>query len=274
MQYHPMPVIIVSSLTPTGCQLALKALKFGAVEVMHKPQVDSPHKLREVMILLIDKIKAVALIRANIQDKKALTVKIPPRIYTKKIISNKIIAIGASTGGAEAIRAILSCLPINSPPIVIVQHMPERFTKAFAESLDKQCQIEVREAKDRDELRPGLALIAKGDRHLILCRNGLKYFVELNQGPLVCRQRPSVEILFNSVAKCAQKNAIGVILSGMGNDGAKGLLNMRKQGAFTIAQDKESCVVYGMPREAVKLQAVNKEIPLSQIPAEIIRQCQ
>lgn len=274
MQHHPMPVIILSSLTPAGCEMAIRAFELGATEVMHKPELDVSYKLNEMIILLTDKIKAAAATRyrftsgAKKQEKKEKTVlEMSSLIKT----TDKVIAIGASTGGTEAIREVLPMLPASFPGIVIAQHMPEHFTASFANSLGRQCQMEVKEAADGDTVRPGLVLIARGNYHMLFRRSGARYYVEVKQGPLVCRQRPSVEVLFDSVAKYAGKNAIGVILTGMGNDGAHGLLHMREAGAYTIAQNEETCVVYGMPQEAVKLNAAEKILPLDEISRELVR---
>jgi two-component system chemotaxis response regulator CheB len=185
--------------------------------------------------------------------------------------TERIVAIGTSTGGTQALEVVLTALPRVCPGIVIVQHMPEKFTEAFANRLDGICKIEVKEASNNDRVLPGRALIAPGGKHMVLRRSGAQYFVEVLDGPLVNRHRPSVDVLFRSVAKVAGKNALGIIMTGMGDDGAAGLLEMRKANAFTIAQDEASCVVFGMPKEAIKLGAANKIIPLNEIPGEIVR---
>ncbi len=274
MEHQPMPVIILSSLTPAGCETALKAMELGAVEVMEKPALDVSHKLNEMIIILTDKIKAAAQTKYRFmtrdKQEKKKTRQITPSTAMIKT-TDKVVAIGASTGGTEAIRSIIPVLPPSFPGIVITQHMPEQFTKSFADSLSKQSQMEVREARDGDTVRPGLVLIAKGNYHMLLRRSGARYYVEVKQGPLVCRQRPSVEVLFDSVAKFAGKNALGVILTGMGNDGATGMLHMKEAGAVTIAQDEASCVVFGMPKEAIKSGGAQKILPLDDIAGELIR---
>lgn len=274
MSYYPMPVIILSSLTPAGCEMALKAYELGAMEVMHKPELDVSYKLNEMIILLTDKIKAVYQTKYRFARKKKLEEIKHTKVYQMSSLiktTDKVVAIGASTGGTEAIRAILPLLPPGFPGVVITQHMPENFTKSFADSLNKICQIEVKEAENNDTVRPGLALIARGNYHMVFKRSGARYYVELKQGPLVCRQRPSVEVLFDSVAKYAGNNAIGVILTGMGNDGATGMLHMKEAGVYTIAQDEESCVVFGMPNEAIKAGGVDKILPLDQIAGELVK---
>ncbi len=273
-KYYAMPVVVLSSLTPASSEIALKALELGALEVMHKPVGDSPYKLQEMIVMLIDKIKAAA--QAKLTDEtlgKRRFASVSPKMIAMVRALDKIIAIGASTGGVEAVRSILLSLPPVFPGIVIAQHMPEHFTKAFADDLRKHCKIEVREAKNGDGIHPGLALIAPGNYHLLLASASGRYYVEVKDGPLVCRQRPSVDVLFNSISKCAGKNAIGLILSGMGRDGAEGLLKMRDAGAFTIAQDEASCVVFGMPKAAIDNGAVTKVLPLGDIPRELITQC-
>ncbi len=272
MRHHPMPVIIVSSLGEQGGQVALRALDLGAAEVVAKPAAS--YSVQDMSAQLIEKIKAAAIMR-----------KIPTRVQQSDRAENfsksnallkttfKILAIGASTGGTEALKTVLTHLPAQMHPILIVQHMPEFFTKAFAERLDSQCQIRVKEAEDQELVAPGKALIAPGNKHLVLKRSGANYYVELKSGPLVFHQRPSVEVLFQSVAKYAGANALGVILTGMGKDGATGLLAMKKAGAYTIAQDENSSVVYGMPKEAVAIDAVSKILPLSEISQALVNAC-
>lgn len=275
MKFYPLPVIMVSAYTEEGCETTLNALEFGAVDVMLKPRMDLQNRLPELSIQLIDKVKAAARVKirkgaASASKKEAAA---PAGTLNHGMVksADKIIAMGASTGGTEALRDVLMRMPQNSPPIMVVQHMPENFTAAFAQRLNKQCAIEVREAKSGDTLKPGLALIAPGNDHLLLKRSGSRYFAELQNTPLVCRHRPSVEVLFDSVAKYGGANAIGVIMTGMGNDGAQGLLNMRQAGARTIAQDEASCVVFGMPKEAIKLDAAEKIVPLHKISETILQ---
>jgi len=269
MKYHPMPVIIVSSLAKKGCDVALKALELGAAEVMGKP--GESYSVGDMSEQLTEKVKAVAYIKPS---------KMIPLSYTKPEIkynsnaliktTNKIIAIGASTGGTEALREVLTTLPGDMPPIVIVQHMPQHFTKSFADRLNDMCELSVKEAEDHDLVSPGNVLIAPGNKHMVLRRSGAQYYVEIQDGPLVFHQRPSVETLFISVAKYAGSNAIGVILTGMGRDGANGLLEMKKAGAYTIAQDESSCIVFGMPKEAIQLGAAMKVESLKRIPTTLI----
>lgn len=276
MKYYPCRVIVVSSLAEAGGEVALKAMEYGALEVLAKPGV--AYAVNDMTKQLIEKIKAVALIPEwrlqSVQEKVFEAVSVANNATNSALIrtTNKIIAIGASTGGTEAIKEVLQRLPASIPPIIIVQHMPPYFTRAFAGRLDKACALRVKEAEDNEILSPGKALIAPGNRHIELLRNGAVYCIRLQDGPLVHNQRPSVEVMFQSVARYAGKNAIGVILTGMGRDGAQGLLAMRKQGAYTIAQDENSCVVFGMPREAVEIGAAMNVVPLSEIAAWIVRQ--
>lgn len=268
MQHFPIPTIVVSSLTQKGGQLAMEALDAGAVDVMCKP--GGSYSVGDMSIDLIEKIRGaarVSLSKTSSTDGKA--VKKPKRLAMTRT-TNKVVAIGASTGGTQALLAVLSALPIGSPGIAVVQHMPENFTKSFAERLDSLCDIDVAEAKDKDTIIPGRALIAPGNHHMILNRSGASYFVRVKKGPLVNRHRPSVDVLFKSVAKFAGGNAVGVILTGMGSDGAAGLLEMKKEGAYTIAQDEASCVVFGMPNEAIKMGGTEKIDTLSRIPARIL----
>lgn len=263
MRYQPMPVIIVSSLTAKGSALALDAMDAGALEVLCKP--GSAFSVAEMTEQLVQKIRAVRW--AHVRRAEAPTGAAAARPATLSIAqtTHKIIAIGASTGGTEAIREVLMRFPANAPGTVIVQHMPAYFTTSFAERLNQLCEIEVREAQDGDSIRPGLALIAPGNYHMLLRRSGARYYVEVRDGPTVCLQRPSVEVLFKSVARYAGANAVGAILTGMGSDGAKGLLEMRQAGAWTIAQDEKTSVVYGMPAKAVEFGAAAIQLPLQKI---------
>jgi two-component system chemotaxis response regulator CheB len=270
MKHFPLPVIIVSSLAQSGGEVALRALELGAIDVMAKP--GSSYSVKDLSEQLIDKIKSVSSIRRF--PNTNLTEKLPSKQVTSSSsmlkTTNKIIAIGASTGGTEAIKEVLERLPPSMPPILIVQHMPENFTKSFANRLNSLCSLEVREAVDGELAAPGKVLIAPGNKHMILKRSGASYYVEVKDGPLVFHQRPSVEVLFSSVARYAGKNAIGVIMTGMGRDGAKGLLEMKEAGAYTIAQDERSCIVFGMPKEAILLGAAVRIASLDIIPHEII----
>ena len=269
MKHRPMPVIIVSSLAQSGGEVAVKALELGAAEVLAKP--GTSYSVKDMSIQLVERIRAVSGIKSfrTLTEMKRPEVRQPAGNAMLRT-TNKIIAIGASTGGTEAIREILVQLPVDTPPIVIVQHMPQYFTKSFAERLDSLCLLNVKEAVDRELLSPGKVLIAPGNSHMILKRSGASYYVEIKDGPLVFHQRPSVEVLFRSVARYAGANAIGVILTGMGRDGAGGLLEMKNAGAFTIAQDESTCVVYGMPKEAVAAGAAAKVLPLDKIPGELV----
>lgn len=270
MKHYPLPVIIVSSLTRNGGKLSLEAMEKGAVDVIAKP--GEAYTVGDMSEQLAEKIRAAARVdisRYSRQDAAAAK----PSVTSTKALSettNKILAIGASTGGTEAIKDVLTRLPRNIPGTVIVQHMPPNFTTAFANRLDGLCEFEVREAKDGDSVRPGLALIAPGNYHMLLSRSGANYYVKVKSGPLVHHQRPAVDVLFKSVARYAGANAAGVILTGMGKDGAEGLLEMRNSGAKTIAQDEASCVVYGMPKAAVEIGAAERIKPLYDIPGTIL----
>ena len=269
MAHYPIPAIVVSSLSPQGSRVAVEALAAGAVEVMCKP--GESYMVGDMARELVEKIK----IAASVQVKRIVPVSANSTIVRDSLAmtktTNKVVAIGASTGGTQALEALLRRLPANSPAIVIVQHMPENFTKAFADRLDSVCQIEVREAVNGDAVVRGRALVAPGNHHLLLNRSGANYFVQVKQGPSVNRHRPSVDVLFKSVAKFAGANAVGVILTGMGADGAAGMLEMKNTGAYTIAQDEASCVVFGMPKEAINLGGANIVLPLDNIGAEVLR---
>lgn len=268
MQHHPMPVIVLSSLTPKGGKTAMDALSAGAVEVMCKP--GPAYSVGEACRILAEKIKVASRARIDkniVARSQSTSVKRLHMVET----TNKIFAIGASTGGVQALAQVLSALPANAPGTLVVQHMPAQFTTSFAERLDNECAVNVREAQDGDRVLPGRVLIAPGGLHMLLQRSGANYYVAVKDGPPVCRQRPSVEVMFDSVAKFAGANAVGAILTGMGNDGAGGLLNMRKSGAHTVAQDEASCVVFGMPKEAIERGAAEKVAPLSEIAQNLIR---
>ena len=257
MKHKPMPVVIVSSLTPKGSDLALEAIEAGALEVVSKPS--AAYSVGDMGEVLAEKVRGAA--KANMSKKRELAVEkpVPEKIASTALseTTNKLIAVGASTGGTEAIRRVLEPLPANSPGTLVVQHMPAQFTKSFAERLDTLCKIRVKEAEDGDTITNGLALVAPGNYHMILDRSGARYFVRIRQGPRVHHQRPAVDVLFKSTARHAGANAVGIILTGMGADGAEGLAAMKSAGAVTIAQDENSCVVFGMPMEAVKQNAVH-----------------
>jgi two-component system, chemotaxis family, protein-glutamate methylesterase/glutaminase len=277
MSQHPIPVVIISSLTAKGTETALKALEFGAIEVIAKPQMDTKKFIEESKIRLCDAVKAAGMAKikrraiANdftVQPKYSADAILPKAIVTETSMlrtTELVVAVGASTGGTDALRIFLESMPHDSPGIVIVQHMPENFTKSFANRLNELCQITVKEAENGDTVIRGRALIAPGNHHMLLKRSGAKYYVEIKDGPLVNRHRPSVDVLFRSTARFAGRNAIGIIMTGMGDDGARGLLEMKEAGAHTIAQDEKSCVVFGMPNEAIKLGAAEKIMSLDQI---------
>ncbi len=269
MRYYPLPVIVVSSLTPTGSDTALEALRLGAVDVVAKP--GSAFSVKDVSKQLAQRIRAAATARitspAELQPRPAATATsggAPLRT------THKVLAIGASTGGTRAIEEVLRRLPPDTPGTVIVQHMPEHFTTSFAGRLDELCPMEVREAACNDPVVPGVALIAPGNSHMVVRRSGAKYFVVTKDGPPVHHQRPSVDVLFHSVAKQVGPNAVGVILTGMGADGAAGLHAMHQAGAQTLAQDEASCVVFGMPKEAIRLDAAEQVVPLEAMAERII----
>jgi two-component system chemotaxis response regulator CheB len=270
MAHHPLPVIIVSSLTPKGSAMAMEALEDGAVEVLAKP--GGSFSVGEMGAQLADKIRAASrarfLKRLPPPAKSASTAHLRGGALTQT--TNKVIAIGSSTGGTEALTQILTQMPPGSPGIVIAQHMPANFTRTFAERLNGLCHIRVKEGENNDSVLPGTCLIAPGNFHMLLKRSGARYFVEVKTGPLVHHQRPAVDVLFNSAAKYAGGNAVGVILTGMGADGAAGIKAMKEAGAKTIAQDEESCVVFGMPKEAIKTGCIDKVLSLKKIPQGIM----
>jgi two-component system, chemotaxis family, protein-glutamate methylesterase/glutaminase len=278
MAQHPIPVIIISSLAGHGSESAWKALELGAVEIIAKPSLGTKVFIEESRITICDAVKAAA--RAGVR--KAPRMEQPSPKHTADVMlarasgnamvqtTEKIIAVGASTGGTDAIKEFLERLPSDAPGIVIVQHMPEHFTRSFAARLDGLCKVSVKEAESNDSVIRGRVLIAPGSKHMLLKRSGARYFVEVRDGPLVCRHRPSVDVLFRSTARYAGKNAIGIIMTGMGDDGAKGLKEMREAGAYTIAQDEATSVVFGMPAEAIKLNGADKILPLPLIADEAL----
>jgi two-component system chemotaxis response regulator CheB len=275
----PIPVVICSALTGPETSIGLQALDEGAVEVVTKPRLGVKEFLYESAVTLVDAVRAAHRSRHKIPyaDHTAPA----PRLSADAVLAqrptanlalttDKVIALGASTGGTEALRAILEAMPPDAPGLVIVQHMPEGFTAAFAQRLNQSCRIDVKEAATGDRVVSGRALIAPGNRHTLVRRSGAVYVIEVVDGPLVSRHRPSVDVLFRSVAQAVGPNAIGVILTGMGSDGADGLLEMRLAGALTIAQDEASCVVFGMPKEAIDRGAVDRVVALGQIPNSIL----
>jgi two-component system chemotaxis response regulator CheB len=269
MQHHPLPVIVVSSLGRASCQAGIDALRLGAVDVMAKPS--NPSSVAEFGATLAAKVRAAASarVRASGSDEKRRA-EPRERIASGHFPPGAVIAIGASTGGTEAIQEVLTRMPAGSPGIVIAQHIPPVFSHAFAQRLNQICALEVREACDGDVLAPGLALVAPGNFHMVLRKSGEGYRVQVKDGPQVCYQRPSVDVLFDSAADVAGPAAIGVLLTGMGADGAQGMLRMKRSGARTIAQDEASCVVFGMPKEAIRVGAVDRVLPLSQIASAIL----
>jgi two-component system chemotaxis response regulator CheB len=286
MKGHPMPVVMVSSLTEVGCQTTLRALELGAVDFITKPKIDLREGMEEIAQDLIEKVKAAAQAKVRgmgtgsakrclspsplSEGGQAPAQKREPVPSAMIKTTDTIIAIGSSTGGTEAVKDVLMTLPPNTPPILITQHMPEHFTKTWADRMNQLCRISVKEAEDGDSVLPGHALVAPGSYHMTLVRSGARYTVRINQDPPVNRHRPSVDVLFASVAQYAGANAVGVILTGMGGDGAREMLTMKQAGAFTIAQDEASCVVFGMPKEAIKMGGVDKILPLSEISAAIV----
>ena len=284
MNQHPMPVVMCSSLTEEGSETLMQALEAGAVDVILKPRVDIKEHLLEAKLRICDVVKAAAhaAVRrrppSSLRDtprqvEKKLSADVimpPPVVHAMARTTEQVVCIGASTGGTESLREVLESLPADAPGMVIVQHMPEKFTAAFARRLDSLCRIEVKEAEDGDAVLRGRALIAPGNRHLLLQRSGARYHVAIKDGPLVSRHRPSVDVLFRSAAQYAGANAVGIIMTGMGDDGARGMLEMRKAGARTVAQDKDSCVVFGMPKEAIALGGVDRVVPLPAIAGEIM----
>ncbi|MCK4728856.1 MAG: chemotaxis response regulator protein-glutamate methylesterase [Desulfobacterales bacterium] len=270
MKYYPLPVIIVSSLTPKGGKLALEAIESGAVEVLSKP--GASYSVGDMKVQLADKIHAAARARVSKHgdDGAVESSAVTLSSHALQETTNKVIAIGASTGGTEALKKVLVQFPPTIPGVVVVQHMPPNFTTAFAERLNSLCAIEVKEAEDGDSVLPGRALVAPGNYHMLLRRSGARYYVSVKTGPMVCHQRPAADVLFKSTAEYAGSNAVGVILTGMGSDGARGMLKMREAGARTVGQDEASCVVYGMPKEAFKMGAVEKQVPLGRIAQEVI----
>ena len=284
MSQYPIPVVMCSSLAESGSETALKALEYGAVDIITKPKMGTKQFIEESRVRICDAVKGAAAARLGPLRAMRTMKEISPK-YTADVImekpnakamiqtTEKVVVVGASTGGTEALKVFLEMLPEDTPGIVIVQHMPENFTAAFAKRLDSICRITVKEAKDNDTVVRGRALIAPGNHHVLLKRSGARYYVEIKDGPLVSRHRPSVDVLFRSSARYAGKNAVGVIMTGMGDDGARGMKEMFDAGAVTIAQDEATCVVYGMPHEAVKQGGVNKVMPLQNIAFEILRLC-
>lgn len=281
MNQHPIPIVICSSLAGEGCETSFRALEYGAVEIITKPQIGTKVFLEESKVRICDIVKAAAKVKVKKKSFTKVQPKMTADVIMKKPVNNlatmhttdRVIVVGASTGGTEALRVFLEDLPLDCPGVVIVQHMPEKFTASFAQRLDSLCKVSVKEAETMDTLYAGRVLLAPGNKHMLLKRSGAKYFVEIRDGPLVSRHRPSVDVLFRSAARYAGKNAVGVILTGMGDDGARGMKEMKDAGAITIAQDEATSVVFGMPNEAIKLGGVDHIMPLQTIPREVIRLC-
>jgi len=284
MAQRPIPVVICSSLTEESSDVTIKALEAGAVDVVSKPRINTSEFLHESRMRICDVLRAAAharlaakpraAARVHVEAKHTADVILPPvrlgRAATH--VTDRIVCIGASTGGTEALRDILEALPVSSPGIVVVQHMPEKFTAAFAKRLDGLCAVSVKEAASGDIVLPGTVLVAPGNHHMALERAGRQYRIAIKDGPPVSRHRPSVDVLFRSAAQMAGPNAVGILLTGMGDDGARGLMEMKMAGARTIAQNEESCVVFGMPKEAIERGAADKIIPLDRIASEIIHE--
>lgn len=279
MSQHPIPVVICSSLAGSGSETALKALEYGAVEILEKPRLGTKQFLEESKVRICDVIRAAASVPTKRLSERPAPVA--PKLTADVILdkptskamvqtTEKVVVVGASTGGTEALRVFLEALPLDSPGILVVQHMPEHFTAAFAQRLNGICKVTIKEAEDNDTVIPGRVLIAPGNHHLLLKRSGARYYVEIKDGPLVSRHRPSVDVLFRSAARYAGKNAVGVIMTGMGDDGAKGMLEMKQAGAITIAQDEKSCVVFGMPKEAIKLGGVDHVTSLELLAGAVL----
>ncbi len=280
MRQHPIPVVICSTLAGKGSETALRAMELGAVEIIHKASLGTQQMLNDSATTICDTV--VAASRVNLKKSASIAnIKVTPKLNADAILppstgkvlktTEKVVVVGASTGGTEAIKVLLEAMPADAPGIAIVQHMPEGFTTSFSQRLNELCLISVKEASNNDTVMPGHALIAPGNRHMMLKRSGARYYVELKEGPLVSRHRPSVDVLFRSAARYAGQNAIGVIMTGMGDDGAKGMLEMKDAGAFNIAQDEQSSVVFGMPNEAIKLGGVDKVVDLQQICGAVLR---
>jgi two-component system chemotaxis response regulator CheB len=278
MADEPIPVLVCSALAKNGADTVLRALEYGAVDVVQKPAVGIQEFLYESAVMLVDKVRGAAEARPrrraaipNTSKRLSADAVLPTLpIRTLSTTTDKVVAVGTSTGGTEALRVLLMTLPLDAPGFVVVQHMPEVFTAGFAERLNHLCAVDVKEAKDGDRVRPGCVLIAPGNRHTMIVRSGAQYMVKVVDGPLVARHRPSVDVLFRSVAQAAASNAVGVLMTGMGDDGADGLLEMKRAGAATIAQDEATSVVFGMPKAAIDRGAVDEVLPLTRITDAIL----
>jgi len=284
MRQHPIPVVMCSTLTSAGSETALEALERGAVDILEKPRVGTKRFFLDSRIMICDVVKSAA--RSKLKPRPTLPIpetpppKLSPDVILPKpalggvsMMTEKIVVVGASTGGTEALRVFLEAMPADCPGILIVQHMPEHFTATFAERLNRTCRIRVKEAEDREPVLRGQALIAPGGRHMLLKREGANYHVQLLDGPMVSRHRPSVNVLFRSAARYGGQNVVGVIMTGMGDDGATGMLELHQAGACNLAQDEASSVVFGMPSEAIKAGAVDRILPLDQLASNVITLC-
>jgi two-component system chemotaxis response regulator CheB len=271
MQTQPMPVILISSLAQSSVDISLEALRHGAVDVLAKPS--GPYSVGELRATVSASIRAAARAKLRPANGPRPAAPAPEKTVSSHLDPSRLIAIGASTGGTEAIAALLPRLPADAPPLLIAQHIPAMFSRSFAERLNKLCPMEVREAVDGDVPRPGLALVAPGGFHMVLERVAGALRIKIKDGPLVCYQRPSVDVLFASVATTLGRPAVGVILTGMGNDGAQGMKRMKDKGCHNIAQDKESCVIFGMPQEAIRAGAVDQTLPLDRIAPALLATC-
>ncbi|ASP40917.1 chemotaxis response regulator protein-glutamate methylesterase [Bacterioplanes sanyensis] len=270
MAERPTPVVICSTLTAHGATTSMQAMSAGAVDIITKPKTGLKGFLQESRTLLLDAIKGAAAARPKTAPKRSTApTTAPAAVAPMHETTDRVVALGTSTGGTQALEQVLTALPMDCPGIVVVQHMPAQFTRAFAERLDGLCKVRVKEAEAGDRVVPGHVLIAPGGQHMTLLRSGAQYRVEVKDGPLVSRHRPSVDVLFRSVAQAAGKNALGVIMTGMGDDGARGLLEMYQAGALTLGQDEASCVVYGMPKEALRMGGVMRQLALEQIASAI-----
>lgn len=277
MILYPLPVVVISSLSVKGSELALKALEYGAIEVISKPKLAMKDFFEESKFIIRDAVKAASVARINPSHDKKPEIEVKPKLSADEIVdlykntatikntTDKIIAVGASTGGTKAIETFLTSMPPDCPGIVIVQHMPELFTRSFADRLDKLCRISVKEGTHGEQITQGKAIIAPGNRHMLVSKTGARYSIEIKDGDFVNRHRPSVDVLFRSVANCAGPNAVGIIMTGMGDDGARGLLEMKQAGSYTIAQDESSCVVFGMPKAAININAASTVVSLNEI---------
>jgi len=285
MRQHPIPVVMCSTLTSAGSETALEALERGAVDILEKPRVGTKRFFLDSRILICDVVKSAARSKLRVRSGLTAPLEPPPPKFGPDVIlpkpeaggvsmmTDKVVVVGASTGGTEALRLFLKAMPLDCPGILIVQHMPERFTATFAQRLNRLCAIRVKEAEDHDPVLRGQALIAPGGRHMLLKRDGAHYSVQLLDGPMVSRHRPSVNVLFRSAARYGGQNVVGVIMTGMGDDGSLGMTELKQAGAYNLAQDEATCVVFGMPCEAIKTGAVDKVLPLDQLAPQVINLC-